>query len=156
MTGVFTSSVPLAFPVPMPADPLPPADDADSMTADEFNHRIGTDPAFAAQVRADLEQAQELAPSPEREEQLANFDRHIARMRVREKLLTTRTLFRSVVLEQKLEHLPALSALLDELVDDLLDLAEPERTAAMEKVLSIQASVRKLKTAADAVRDAGQ
>ena len=137
-----------------PADPSPTPPASEPLTEEEFNHRIATDPAFLALVRAAYVEALAVPPTPATEHcypgmraALAGLDTHAARLRVSRQLVAMHGLARRVFEEEVLAELPVLSAQVDALVDEVLSLEEPDRSEVMETVLPWQTHVRKLEAA---------
>lgn len=129
--------------MPRTFQPLP--DDEPPLTLPEFLRRLKTEPAFVAKMRAHYEAALAVPLSEETtamheaaRKALRALKHHDGAFQAREKLKELERLLD----EAREENRERMTALMDEVVDHLLDVGEPERTRLMLVVTLLRDDLR--------------
>ena len=132
--------------MPIRFSPLP--DDEPPIDLPAFLQRLRTEPAFAAKMRAHYAAALVLPLTPETEEMqasarkaLAALKHHQGALHARQKLAEVSAWLES---DADPEELPRMRVLMDEAVDEMLDVAEPERTKFLTRILEMREALREL------------
>lgn len=138
--GVFYALMPLRL------SPLP--DDEPPIDLPTFLHRLKTEPAFAAKMRAHYEAALALPLTPETEALHASARKALATLKHHQGALHARRRLAEVAAwldsGRDQAELPQISALMDEAVDEMLDVLEPERTKYLTRILEMRAALQEL------------
>ena len=140
----------------MTQDTPAPFPEPDSVTPEEFDRRLATDPEFVAHVRAEYEQALATPPTPETEHlypgirnALEGFNDHVAEMRVMHKFQELRAGLKEVFEERKLDQIPHVLALVEEVEDLVLDVKEPKRSETFKALEPVKESLRNIRDMVD-------
>ena len=140
----------------MTQDTPAPFPEPDSVTPEEFDRLLATNPEFVAHVRAGYEEALAVPPTPETEHlypgirnALEGFNDHVAEMRVMHKVQERRAAMMEVFDERKLDQVPHVLALLGEVEDLVLDVKEPKRTETFQALEPVKEHLRSIRDLVD-------
>ena len=140
----------------MTQDSPAPFPEPDSVTPEEFDRLLATNPEFVAHVRAEYEQALAVPPTPETEHlypgirsALENFNDQVVAVRVMHRLQEFRAAMKELTEGKKVEQIPHVLALLEEIEDLVLDVKEPMRSETFKVLEPLKEHLRSIRDIVD-------
>ena len=121
------------------------------ITLPEFLRLLKTDPEFIRKTRANLEAALAIPLSPDTEQMHANartmlqtLKHHEALTQAEKRMLEAGAILKEPIADWDETTPRRLNALVEESMDHLLDVQEPERTALMKTAMGLQEMMRRI------------
>ena len=140
----------------MTQDSPAPFPEPDSVTPEEFDRLLATNPEFVAHVRAGYEEALAVPPTPETEhlypgirDALESFQDHVTDLRVMHRLQEFRAAMKEFTEGKKVDQIPHVLALLEEIEDLALDVKEPKRTETFQALEPVKEHLRSIRDLVD-------